>query len=341
MNPHCLPRRTLLAASAAAAALPRLARAAEVPIKFRWDWIPQGYHGIWALADERGLFRAEGLTVSQDPGAGSGDTIVKVASGTYDVGFADVNSLVKFNAEHPNDRVIAVCMVYNRLPAAVVTLKRTGIKTGMDLAGRNLGSPDGEAGRVLFPLYAAAIGLDPASVHWTSMVASMRETMLMTGQIDAAAGFQMSEVMSLRAMGVKAEDIVAFSYADAGVDLYGSSIIVRADWAQRNPGPLRGFVRATIGGVRAAVNDPDAAIAALKKREPLMDSVIELERWQLTERIAVVTDDVRTNGIGTMIPERMAKLVAVNAGINHIAEPPAPELMYSNDYLPPMADRRL
>ncbi|WP_249120040.1 ABC transporter substrate-binding protein [Plastoroseomonas hellenica] len=312
---------------------------AQTALRFAWDWAPQGYHAIWALAEERGLFRDGGLRVQMDRGYGSGDTIAKVASGAYDVGFADVNSLVQFNARTPERRVIAVMVVFDRNPAAVVTLRRTGIRTPADLRGRNLGAPEGESSRLLFPAFARAAGIDAGTIRWTSMTASLREAMLASGQVEGITGLQMSAVISLRAAGVRAEDIVVLPYVDAGLDLYGHGVIASASFAERNPEALRSFVRATLGGLRAALADPQAGMAAMRRRESLFDEALELQRFTMTRDVAIMTDGVRQNGFGTMAPDRMRRLVAVNAEVNQVANPPAAESLYTNDFLPPVAER--
>lgn len=308
-------------------------------LRFSWDWAPQGYHAIWAMAEEGGFFRDAGLRVQQDRGYGSGDTITKVATGAYDIGFADINALVQFNARNPQQRVIAVAMVFDSNPAAVVTLRRTGIRTAADLVGRNLGAPEGESSRVLFPVFARAAGIDPTKVRWTSMTASLRETMLATGQVDAITGLQQAAFFSLRAAGVPAQDIVTLPYAAAGVDLYGHGVITSAAFAERNPEAVRGFVRATLLGLRAALANPAAGMAAMKKREPLFDAALEQERFQMTRDVAILTDNVRRTGFGALELDRMRRLVSINAEVNGIASPPAAETLFSTAFLPPQAER--
>jgi NitT/TauT family transport system substrate-binding protein len=318
--------------------LPWAARA-QTPMRFAWDWAPQGYHAIWALADQRGMFRDAGVAVQMDRGYGSGDTITKVATGAYDVGLADVNGLVAFNARNPDRRVIAVFTVFDRNPAAVTALRRSGIRTAADLKGRNLGAPEGESSRVLFPVYARAAGIDLATIRWTSMAANLREAMLATGQVEAITGLQQSTFFSLRAAGVKAEDIVMLPYADAGVDLYGHGIIVSAAWAARNPAALRGFLAATAAGMRAALADPAAGMVAMEKRDPLFDKALEQERFLMARDIAIMTDTVRKEGFGGMTLARMQRMSAANAEVNGIANPLPAETLFSTDYLPPLADR--
>ena len=57
---------------------------------------------------DKGYFKAEGLDVTIDQGDGSATPIPKVASGTYDVGFGDINALIDFASKRPADAPIAV-----------------------------------------------------------------------------------------------------------------------------------------------------------------------------------------------------------------------------------------
>jgi NitT/TauT family transport system substrate-binding protein len=149
-------RRALLAAGLA---LPFIrTAAAQTPLRFSLDWALQGNHGMWALAEDRGIFRREGLAVRVDRGFGSGDALVKVASGAYDIGFADISGAVKFNAENPGNRLVSIYQVFDRTAAALVTLRGRGIERVQDAAGKRLGAPEGEGSRLLFPAFARAAG---------------------------------------------------------------------------------------------------------------------------------------------------------------------------------------
>src|SRR5581483_5215455 len=112
---------------------------------FALDWALQGNHAIWGMAFDKNRWAEQKLDVQMDRGFGSGDTIIKVASGAYDIGFADINGLVKFNADNPDKRVIAVYQVFSRTLGAVIALKKSGINAPKDLNGKTLGAPEGEA----------------------------------------------------------------------------------------------------------------------------------------------------------------------------------------------------
>ena len=152
-----ITRRAGLAALATALAgawLP--AQAQETTIKFQLDWRFEGPAALFLMPVAKGYFKAEGLNVTVDAGNGSGGTVTRVASGTYDMGFADLAALMEFHANNPTapNKPVAVMMVYNNTPAAVLALKKSGIKTPADLSGKKLGAPVFDAGRKAFPIFA-------------------------------------------------------------------------------------------------------------------------------------------------------------------------------------------
>ena len=75
---------------------------AEAALKFSLDFIMFGPNSAFVYADEKGYFREAGLTVRIDPSSGSGDAINRLASGAYDIGYADVSTLIEFAAKNPS-----------------------------------------------------------------------------------------------------------------------------------------------------------------------------------------------------------------------------------------------
>lgn len=339
-------RRSVLKMSAglgATLAAPRVwsQTGAAKPVRFALDWALQGNHGMWALAEDRGVFRQNGLAVKMDRGFGSGDTLTKVAAGAYDIGFGDIASAVKFNAEHPDQRIVGIYPVFDRTPAAVVALKKSGLVKVADIAGKKLGAPEAEASRLLFPAFAGANGIDPKSVKWTSMAPNLRDTMLVRGEVDAVTGFLFTVYFNLVGLNTPESDIVSFPYAENGLDVYGNCVIARADWLAANGDTARAFVKSSIAGLKLLLAEPDAAMAALRKRESLFDEALEKRRWAMTRDLSILTPNVKANGIGTVTPSRNAELVKVNAAAYGIANPPDPASLIVDTYLPPKAERML
>ena len=93
---------------------------------------------VWSADGNRGRL---GINVKLDRGNGSGDTVAKVAAGAYDMGLADTNTMVRFNANNPGNQLIAVAMVQDASASGVVGLRSKGIEKPADLAGKRIYAP--------------------------------------------------------------------------------------------------------------------------------------------------------------------------------------------------------
>ena len=69
---------------------------ADTKVQFALDWKFEGPSAPYFLAIDNGHYDAEGLSVEISAGKGSLDAIPKVATGAFPLGFADINSLIKF-----------------------------------------------------------------------------------------------------------------------------------------------------------------------------------------------------------------------------------------------------
>ena len=114
-------------------------QAQTTPIKFQMDWRFEGPAAFFTHPVAAGYFKDAKLDVTVDAGNGSGGAVTRVASGTYDMGFADLAALMEFHANNPDapNKPVAIMMVYNNTPASVMALKKSGIKVPADLAGKN------------------------------------------------------------------------------------------------------------------------------------------------------------------------------------------------------------
>jgi NitT/TauT family transport system substrate-binding protein len=319
----------------------RPAAAQGTPVRFALDWALQGNHAMWVLADDKGIFRNNGLTVKIDRGFGSGDTAVKVAAGAYDIGFTDISTAVKLNAENPDKRLVSIYQVFDRTAAALITLKGRGINGPKDVAGKKLGSPEGEGSRMIFPAFAKVAGIDAAKVNWTSMAANLRDTMLAQGQVDAVTGFLFTTHFNLVGFGIPEDNIMSWPYAENGLDLYGSAIVARADWLEKNPQVAAAFVKSSILGLRALLADVPGGMAAIKKREALFDETLEARRFAMTRDRSILTPNVKQHGIGYLDMARAETLIRVNSEAYGVQNPPSAASMFTDKFLPAASDRQV
>lgn len=312
---------------------------AQTAIKFALDWRFEGPAAPYFVAIDQGYYADEGLDVSIDPGSGSVEGINRVASGAYQLGFADINSLVKFRDNPANAPLQAVQMVYDTPAFAIITMKRTGISGPKDLEGKILGAPAPDGASAQWPIFVAANGIEASKVKIENVGFPVREPMLVKGDVDAITGFWFSSYMNLKANGAKDDDIVVMLMKDYGVDLYGNVIIVNPEFAKSNPDAVKGFVKATIRGIQETIRNPEAAIDALLKRNQIANKAVELERLKLALDRNFVTDATRQNGFGDVDMSRLARSIDQIGLTFKYTNKPSADAIFTSAFLPPKADR--
>ena len=311
----------------------------ETPLRFALDWRFEGPAAPFFVAIDKGYYKAEGLNVSIDPGAGSVEGINRVASGAYEIGFADINSLVKYRDNPRNLPVKAVMMVYDTPAFSIVSLKKNGIAKPKDLEGKVLGAPAADGAYAQWPIFVQANRIDASKVKIENIGFPVREPMLAQGKVDAIAGFWFSSYMNLKANGVNGDDIVVLLMKDYGVDLYGNVIIANPDTMRFAPKAVAGFVKATIRGIQDTVKNPEAAIDSLMKRNPIAKRDVELERLKLSLTKNFVTPDVQKNGFGAVDMKRLERSIdQIGLTFQYTNKPKAADI-FTAQYLPPKEQR--
>ena len=130
---------TLVGVLAATAAFVAPSSAQETKkVRFILDWAFQGHQAPFYLPVDDGTFQKYKLDVSVDRGVGSGDTVAKVASGAYDIGLADLYSMVRFNGANPGHQLLGVMMVHDKSALSLATKEAGSIKNPKTSTARRL-----------------------------------------------------------------------------------------------------------------------------------------------------------------------------------------------------------
>ena len=307
---------------------------ADTNIQFALDWKFEGPSAPYFLAIDNGHFADAGLSVEISPGKGSLDAIPKVATGAFPVGFADINSLIKFLDQNPGAPVTAVMMVYDKPPFAVVGRKSLGISGPGDLEGSVLGAPPPDGAWAQFPSFAKANNIDVGKIKVEPVGFPTREPMLAEGKVDSVTGFSFSSYLNLVRLGVPEDDISTILMADHGLKLYGNAVIVNTDFAAANADTVKAFLGAVAAGWKDAIANPTAAAEALVKRNPAADAALEERRLELAIDANVLTDYVKANGMGGIDNSRFAAaLEQLSETYDYKAAPDA-ALYFTDAYLP-------
>jgi len=328
--------------SVALALLSTASQAQETDIRFQLDWRFEGPSAPFLMAVDRGYFAEEGLDVQIDSGSGSAGAINRVASGAYEMGFGDLNALVEFLAENPEGPgITGVYSVYDGTPAAVFARKDSGIETPADLAGKTIAAPTFDTGYRAWGIFAAANDLDPEAVEWQNVDPTLRETLLTRGDVDAITGFYFTSLLNLEERGMSQDDLTIMPFPEYGVPLYGNAIIASEAFAEENPEAVRGFLRAFNRALGETLDDPEAAIDYVRKRDQLIDIEMETRRLKLALDSVVDTPDARENGVGDIDTQRLAEAIQLVGDAYSLPTLPDAEDVFDSAYLPAQDDRML
>jgi NitT/TauT family transport system substrate-binding protein len=335
------PFRIGLLALAAAIGLFSLALPAahaQTKLKMVLNWKYQGPQGWFFLAQDRDYFKAAGLDVIMDQGNGSGAGVPLVANGTYDVAFGDINALIELAAKKPDDAPIAVYVMYNRPPFTVAVKADSPIKSPKDFEGKTLGGAANDGALKLFPALCKIAKVACDKVKITNMQPNLREQMLMQGQVDGVFGYVNTIRFSAKLLAVDDSKIRYINYGDYGMDLYSNAIIVSKKLAKENPSAVKGLIAAINKGLIDALKDPDAAVAAVAKREPLIKVPVERERFDATITDEMNHPEIAKIGLGAVDMDRLKRSIDILVDANKLPRTPQLSEIFTPDFLPPAAD---
>lgn len=292
------------------------------------------YHAL-----ERGYFRELGLDVAIEPSKGSADAITRTASQASDIGVGDISTLVEFASRRPEISPRAVFILHNRSPQAVISLKSSGISKLTDLHGRILGQGPADAPSRMFPAVANIAGVDTGRIGIRQFSPQLRDTMLLTKQVDAVTGFDSTVLFNLKANGVGIDDATVIYYADNGLDVYGNAILANPAFLQARPDAVKAFVRAAARGWRDAIADPKAAMVSLGKHNNLAKLDIEGERLAWLGSHQIVTPVTLKDGIGAYDRDRLAQNIAQVGKAFGLTRIPELTEIYDDRFLPSREER--
>ena len=157
--------------------------AANTPVTFQLNWVAGGANAGFAAAVAEGFYRDVGLDVTLVQGNGSGNTAQLVANGRSEIAYADAVAVSQLIAKGAPMKVLST--VYQSNPNEVSALKKTGIKSIKDLAGKKVGVPSGSSQTTMLPLFLKANGLKESEVNLINMPLTSMVPTLLQGQVDA------------------------------------------------------------------------------------------------------------------------------------------------------------
>ena len=228
------------------------------------NWYTYSEHAPLYLGKERGYFDQEGIDLDIQEGRGSGTTVQAVAAGTATFGYADIATMIK--AASKGAPVTAVGVALQTSPMSVMGFADKNIRKPEDIKGKIVAITPGDSMSQIWPLFLKKTGLKETDFRQVAGDAQTKLNAVMNGQADLLLGYVMDQAIKLQ--DAKQKQVYPIRFADYGVNLVSSGIIVQKDYLKAKPDVVKRFLRATTRSLEEAAKNPEAAVDAMLKAQP-------------------------------------------------------------------------
>jgi NitT/TauT family transport system substrate-binding protein len=247
----------------ALAAPPALAQGKD-KVVLLLNWYTYSEHAPFYLGKAKGYFDKEGIDLDIQEGRGSAITVQAVAAGTAQFGYADVPTMMK--AASKGAPVEAVGVALQTSPMSVMCFADKNIRKPADLKGRTVAVTPGDSMSQIWPLFLKKTGIKDSEFKTVAGDAQTKLNAVINGQADCLLGYVMDQAIKLQDATHK--DVYPIRFADYGVNMVSSGIIVQKDWLKSHEDLTRRFLRAAQHAMEDAAKDPAAAVDAMLAAKP-------------------------------------------------------------------------
>jgi len=296
------------------------------------NWYAYGEHAPFFLGKEKGFYSKNGIDLDIQEGRGSAVTIQAVAAGTVNFAYADVPTMIR--AAVKGAPVVAVGIALERSPMSVMGFKDKNIRTPQDIKGKTVAMTPGDSMSQIWPLFLKKTGLKESDFKVVSGDAQTKLNAVALGRADLLLGYVMDQSMKLK--DATGKDVYPIMFADYGINMVSSGVIVAKDTLKENPDLVRRFMAATTESIEYASKHPKEAAQAILNALPKAGKLPTLEEgFELTIPL-YHTKETEGQPPLRVTEKDMADTVdlLVKYGGVDASAAKDPKAYYTNDYLP-------
>jgi putative hydroxymethylpyrimidine transport system substrate-binding protein len=274
------------------------------------DFAPNAVHAGIYLALERGYDESEGVRLQVRAPSSSTDSVKLLSTGRTDMAILDIHDLALARAK---GRDLVGVMALVQTPLAAV-LAQPDVRRPRDLEGRRAGVTGLPSDVAVLSSIVKGDGGDPEKVRRIT-IGFNAVPALLSRRVDAATAFWNAEGVALRA---KRPGIRQFRVDDFGAPSYPELVLTTSRETLDTKGAVvRATVRALRRGYVATIDDPPAALSALRDAEP------SLRAAALAREFDAVSPAFTTGGrFGVLDPARLRDWAAWEKRFGIVDEAP-------------------
>ena len=293
----------------------------STPVTLMLNWYPYGEHAPLYYGLQEGIFAEHGIDLTIDGGQGSTRTAQAVGGQQVDFGWSDTAAVLS-NIDQGVD-IKSVGVFLQTTPSAVQVFADSGIEEPADLAGRTIAVSAGDAPTTTFPMFLADVGLNPDEINQQNLDSAGKMAALLAGRVDGLIGFAHDQGPNLA--NKSGREMRYFRYSDAGLNFFSNGLIAHSSTIENDPELVQAMLDATSESYAAAIENPEAAAAAMVGVDPQTppENVL-LQQWEQTIPL-LSTPATEGKAPGTNAEEDWTSTIATlsEAGLLESAKDPA------------------
>lgn len=248
------------------------------------DWIPNTTHAPLIIAQQQGFFKEAGLNVQLIHPTKPSDPSHFVAQNKADIGVSYEPKLIE-HIDHGLP-IIRIGTLIDKPLDCVIALKDSGIKTLIDLKGKEIGSAkNSTTNAVILTSMLQKQGLVNKDIKVVNIRSNLAKALL-SNKVEAISGTMRNlEVPMLEASGHK---LVVFFPEEHGIPNY-SELVFIANIARVHDPRFPRFLAAVKKAIRYLDEHPQQAWETFTKQYPHLNTALNREYWFAT--IAYFAED--------------------------------------------------
>ncbi|MCB8823178.1 ABC transporter substrate-binding protein [Microvirga rosea] len=315
------------AALATAALLAPVGALGKDKVNLVLNWVPTADHAPYYYAKAQGWYDEANIDLTIETGKGSGVSAQRVGAGTSEIGISDLATSLL--ARGKGAKLVAVMAIYANSPQGFYWLKSSGIGGPKDFPGKKIGNPPGDASRIMWPAFAKQVGIDPGSVSFVNVSPQAKVPSLKSRAIDITSDFYNEHDLKVREFG---DDLSFLAWRDIGINPYGNSIIVNADYLEKKRGVVKAFTQVSQKAFAACVQDVAPCLKALMASVSGLDEANQRDQWN---RIKELMRDPTTTStaLGAFDDQRVKNDFEMVKTYFGLEQPFEASTAYTNEFL--------
>lgn len=300
---------------------------AQEQVNVRFSWKLKGEYAAMYVAQEKGYYAREGLSVRLGEGAGAPAALGALLQGQEDaVLLPAIFALTAISKGMP---VKLISLYHPVTPIALISWPENPVKVPKDLEGKTIATAIGETGTTYLDSFCKNNGVDCSKVKRIQVDARSRVPLFVQHKVDTVSVYQTNDLPVLEE--TQGSKFVVLEMDKNGLSIPGMALVSSDAIIAKKPDALRKLLKAVGEGVIEMKKDSTEAAKMLVKSWPGHPSLTSV-----TAQVKATADSIPAAGghaVGWIDEKVISDALQLLKSTGEVDTPKAPGAYYTNTLL--------